>query len=68
MSGGPQASAELAQKFASEKETPYERWVRDEGLDIISAHYVPDLKTVELKPWPRRGGRGIFINHEQSLQ
>ncbi len=30
-------SDELAKKFATEKETPYTRWVRDEGLDIISA-------------------------------
>jgi oxalate decarboxylase/phosphoglucose isomerase-like protein (cupin superfamily) len=59
-------SEELAKKFASEKETPYTRWVRSEGLDIISAHYVPNLHTVKLKPWPRRGGRGVFINHEAS--
>ena len=57
---------ELAKKFATEKDSPYVRWVRDEGLDIISAHYVPDLHTVELKPWARRGGSGVFINHEAS--
>src|SRR5690348_123507 len=57
---------ELAKKFSSEKDTPYLRWVRGEGLDIISAHYVRNLRTVELKPWGRRGGRGIFINHEAS--
>jgi oxalate decarboxylase/phosphoglucose isomerase-like protein (cupin superfamily) len=54
----------LAGKFATEKESPYTRWVAAEGLDIIAAHYVPDLRTVELKPWARRGGRGVFINHE----
>jgi hypothetical protein len=54
----------LAAKFASEKDSPYTRWVAAEGLDIIAAHYVPDLPTVELKPWERRGGRGVFINHE----
>ncbi|MFZ9501953.1 MAG: cupin domain-containing protein [Beijerinckiaceae bacterium] len=59
-------SEEFARKFASEKDTPYEAWVRAQGLDIISAHYVPDLKTVDLKPWARRGGRGVFINHEAS--
>ena len=59
-------SDDLAKKFATEKDSPYVRWVRDEGLDIISAHYVPDLNTVELKPWARRGGRGVFINHEAS--
>jgi oxalate decarboxylase/phosphoglucose isomerase-like protein (cupin superfamily) len=55
---------DMAKKFATEKDSPYVRWVCDEGLDIISAHYVPDLNTVELKPWARRGGSGVFINHE----
>ncbi|HEY7301760.1 MAG TPA: cupin domain-containing protein [Xanthobacteraceae bacterium] len=59
-------SSELAQKFATEKETPYLRWVRGEGLDIISAHYVPSLRTVELKPWARRGGNAVFLNHDAS--
>ena len=59
-------SDELAKKFATEKETPYTRWVRSEGLDIISALYVKNLRTVELKPWARRGGRGVFINHDAS--
>jgi oxalate decarboxylase/phosphoglucose isomerase-like protein (cupin superfamily) len=57
-------SDELAKKFKTEKDSPYVRWVADEGLDIIAAHYVPDLNTVELKPWARRGGCGVFINHE----
>jgi oxalate decarboxylase/phosphoglucose isomerase-like protein (cupin superfamily) len=57
---------QLAGKFATEKDTPYLRWVREEGLDIIPAHYVANLRNVELKPWARRGGRGVFINHEAS--
>jgi len=61
-------SEEMANKFKTEKDTPYLRFVRGEGLDIISAQYVPDLCTVELKPWPRRGEgtKGVFINHEAS--
>ena len=59
-------SEELAKKFATEKETPYTRWVRSEGLDIISSFYVPDLHIVELKPWARRGGKGVFLNHDAS--
>src|SRR4051794_29550215 len=59
-------SEDLAKKFASEKETPYTRWVRGEGLDIISSFYVPDLHIVDVKPWARRGGRGVFINHDAS--
>jgi len=60
------ASEDLARKFAAEKDTPYTRWVRSEGLDIISSFYVPDLHAVELKPWARRGGRGVFLNHDAS--
>jgi oxalate decarboxylase/phosphoglucose isomerase-like protein (cupin superfamily) len=59
-------SDDLAKKFATEKETPYTRWVAKEGLDIISALHVPNLHTVELRPWPRRGGYGVFINHDAS--
>ena len=66
MSKDARVSEEMAKKFATEKETPYTRWVREEGLDILSAMHVPDLHTVELKPWTRRGGRGVFLNHDAS--
>ena len=59
-------SDEMAKKFASEKETPYTKWVRDEGLDIIDSTYIPSLYTMELKPWARRGGKGVFLNHDSS--
>lgn len=59
-------SEEMAKKFATEKDTPYNRWVAAEGLDIISAHYIPDLNTVDVRPWARRGGKGVYINHEAS--
>src|SRR5262249_3695999 len=59
-------SDDLAKKFSTEKDTPYLRGVRSEGLDIISGHYVRNLRTVALKPWVRRGGRGVYINHEAS--
>ena len=63
---GALVSDEMARKFASEKETPYTRWVRNEGLDIISSVYVQNLCTVELKPWARREGRGVYLNHDAS--
>lgn len=59
-------SQELASKFSTEKDSPYTRWVRDQGLEILSGHYVPSLYTVELKPWEQRGGRAVFINHDAS--
>ena len=66
MAKDAKVSDEMAEKFASEKYTPYEAWIKKEGLDIIGAHYIPDLHTVELKPWARRGGLGVYINHEAS--
>ena len=59
-------SEDLAKKFKTEKETPYTRWIKDEGLDIIPALYVRNLRTVELKPWARRGGNAVFVNHDAS--
>ncbi len=59
-------SDDLAQKFKTEKDTPYLRFVRSEGLDLLSAHYVRNLRHVELKPWARRGGRGAYLNHDAS--
>ena len=56
MARSPTVSDEFAKKFATEKDTPYLRWVREEGLEVIGAQYVANLRTVELKPWPRRGG------------
>ncbi len=56
----------MASKFATEKETPYTRWIAEEGLEILDAMYVQNLHTVELKPWARRGGRGVYLNHDAS--
>ena len=68
MAGDVKVSDELANKFTTEKDknAPYVRWVTAEGLDITSAHYVPNLRHVELKPWARRGGQGMYMNHQAS--
>src|SRR5947208_14877399 len=60
------ASEDLAKKFATEKETPYTRWTKAEGLAIIPALYVRNLRTVDLKPWARRGGNAAFVNNDAS--
>ncbi|NOT24878.1 MAG: ethanolamine ammonia lyase-activating protein [Acidobacteria bacterium] len=66
MSRDALVSDDLAVKFTTEKDSPYTRWVKSEGLDIVSSLYVPDLHAVELKPWARRGGMGVFLNHDAS--
>jgi oxalate decarboxylase/phosphoglucose isomerase-like protein (cupin superfamily) len=59
-------SDDLAKKFASEKETPYTRWVRAEGLEVASSFHVENLHTIPLRPWARRGGNAVFLNHDAS--
>jgi oxalate decarboxylase/phosphoglucose isomerase-like protein (cupin superfamily) len=59
-------SVAIAKKFESNKDTTYTRWIAKEGLDIIDAMYVLNLHTVDLKPWARRGGRGVYLNHDAS--
>jgi oxalate decarboxylase/phosphoglucose isomerase-like protein (cupin superfamily) len=66
MTNNAAVSDDLAQKFVAEKDSPYLRWVRSEGLDIFSAHYVANLNEVPLKPWARRGAHGAFLNHDAS--
>ena len=60
------AMGELAQKFAKEKDTAYLQWVRDEGLEVLDAQYVPNLRRLELRPWARRGGTAAILNHDAS--
>lgn len=59
-------SDKLAAKFKTEKETPYTRFIAGEGLDILNGNYVPSLHEIELKPWARRGGSAVFLNHDAS--
>jgi len=59
-------SDKLANKFRTEKETPYTRFIAAEGLDLINGNYVPCLNEVKLKPWARRGGSAVFMNHDAS--
>jgi quercetin dioxygenase-like cupin family protein len=41
--------------------TTYEDWMQGEGIPIIQAWGVEDVRQVERKPWARTGGRGAFI-------
>lgn len=47
-------------------ETPYQKWQKTEGVPSVGGFYVEDLTMVPLAPWPRKGGRGSFVNLEGS--
>ena len=59
-------SEDLANKFKTEKETPYTRWVKPKGS--TSCHPLPaqSAHRANSKPWARRGGNAVFLNHEAS--
>ena len=44
-----------------DRETTYEKWIRDEGIPILEGFGVEDFRQVELAPWPRTGGKGAFV-------
>jgi quercetin dioxygenase-like cupin family protein len=43
------------------REPTYERFLREEGLPVLRGYGVPDVRTIELGPWQRLGGRGAYI-------
>ena len=66
MAGESVVSEELVKKFAAEGERPYTRFLKGEGLDVLDAEYVRNLHHVPVKPWARRGGNAVFLNHDAS--
>ncbi len=44
--------------------TAYHAWQQAEGLPVVRGFHVEDLRTVEVEPWARKGGRGVFIDLE----
>ena len=42
----------------------YQDWQRREGVPTVTGFYIEDLKTLDLAPWARKGGRGSFVNLE----
>jgi quercetin dioxygenase-like cupin family protein len=50
-------------KLKGSKDTLYDRWVREvEKMPSIEGLFIDDLRTVELAPWQRKGGKGVYIN------
>lgn len=51
-----------------EAKTSYERWVESEGIPVIKAFFVEDVRTVKLAWWERKGGYGAFLQMEGAAQ
>ncbi|MBI4296663.1 MAG: cupin domain-containing protein [Chloroflexi bacterium] len=40
----------------------YEKWLEKEGLPVFRDYSAAGLDTMPLKPWPRKGGLGAYLN------
>jgi quercetin dioxygenase-like cupin family protein len=47
-----------------ERVNSYTEFLNSEGIPVIHGFAISDLKTVDVAPWPRKGGRGAYINLE----
>jgi quercetin dioxygenase-like cupin family protein len=51
------------QRLKGTSDTFYDRWVREqEKVPQVEGLYVDDLRTVDLAPWERKGGKGVYVN------
>ena len=55
--GDASVSNELAQKFETEKDSPYTRWVAEQGLDIMRNATVPVRDRVTKFSYKGSGGK-----------
>jgi hypothetical protein len=44
--------------------TTYQQFLEKEGLPVIRAFHVEDIRALNLAPWERMGGRGVYLNLE----
>lgn len=45
---------------STQSKTSYERWIVAERVPVVEGYGV-DVREIPLGPWPRRGGRGAFV-------
>jgi hypothetical protein len=46
--------------------TTYEIFLEQEGLPALRGFHIDDINALELHPWARTGGRGLYLNLEGS--
>ncbi len=47
--------------------TPFERWVEEEGLKVMSSQHFMDVRDVTLSPWDRTGCTAAVLDVESEL-
>ncbi|MDP2727969.1 MAG: cupin domain-containing protein, partial [Dehalococcoidia bacterium] len=42
--------------------SPFERWLQEQDAPVVGGYSVPDVLTLPLGPWERKGGLGAILN------
>ena len=58
---GTRPSYDKVDRKVEVMDTPYDRWISSQGIDVVRGFFVDDLYTVPLKWWDRMGGNGVYI-------
>ncbi len=45
-----------------EQVNSYQRWLEEEKIPVIRGYFVEDIRKVELHPWQRTGGLGVYLD------
>jgi hypothetical protein len=53
---------DFSRMMNSLQKTAYHRWMKSEGLPVLEALGLPDVREVPLSPWRRTGGNCSFIH------
>lgn len=40
----------------------YDAWIARQEIPVLKDFYLSDIRTVELHPWPWKGGKGVYLN------
>ena len=56
--------ADLLSQIAFSEKSFYEAWQASEKIPVYRGYFLEDLFTLKLEEWPRKGGKGAFINLE----
>lgn len=54
-------------EFLNDKYDAYQRWIKAEGIPVISGSYVQDVRSLQLGQWERKGGRGVYLSFSDQL-
>ncbi|MCC6177314.1 MAG: ethanolamine ammonia lyase-activating protein [Chloroflexi bacterium] len=54
-------------QFMMDRYDPYRRWLKNQDVPIHGGEYVPDVKTVELGWWERKGGNGCILSFSDQM-